>query len=180
VKSSISIRLLLVLVLLLITADRLPAPISEVETPTPAPDQSAKPKPKRTSKPKVTSESSETSTKRQMSSSVPTITPTQQSRFAGAWTGVVHTNLEDIPETITVDPTETTMTVTVNSDGRRRTATAERNGDTIKGRFGLWGTYSLTPSPDGSTALMHYQNILDDKTESYRRTTTAPTTTKVR
>jgi hypothetical protein len=177
VKLSIPIRLLLVLVSLVITADRLPAPIQE-ETPTPAPEQSAKPK--RSGKPKVTSESSETSTKRQTLSPMPKNQPTRQSRFAGGWTGVVHTNLMDVSETIIVDPTETTMTVIGTSDGRKRTAAAERNGDTIKATFGLWGTYSLTPLPDGSTARIHYQNILDDKTELYHRTATTPTTTKGR
>jgi hypothetical protein len=53
--------LLLTVALLLIAPHRLPAPISEIpESPTLAPEQSAKPKPKRTTKPKVTSESSDT------------------------------------------------------------------------------------------------------------------------
>jgi F5/8 type C domain len=60
-------RVLLSIALLLVTAHRLPAPIQEIpESPTPAPEQSAKPK--RTIKPKTTSESSESSTKRQTAS----------------------------------------------------------------------------------------------------------------
>ena len=166
---------------MLVTIQPLPAPISEVETPTPAPEQSAKPKLKRTSKPKVTSDGSETSTKQQkMLSPTPKIQPPPQTRFTGAWTGVLQTNLVAIPETITVDPTETKMTVTANDDGRTRTAAAARNGDTITATFGLWGTYSLTPLADGSTALLHYQNIMDDRTTSFRRTTTVPATTKGR
>jgi len=171
-----TILLLLSVPRLLITAHRLPAPIQE--EPTPSPEQSAKPKLKRTSKPKVTSESSESSTKQQMPSPTPKIQPTQQKRFAGAWTGVLQTNLYAIPETIIVDPTETKMTVTANDDGRTRTAAAARNGDTITATFGLWGTYSLTPLPDGSTALLHYQNIMDDRTTSFHRTTVRPSTTK--
>ncbi len=61
---------LFVIGFVLLTAHRLPAPIVE-ENPTPAPEQMAKPKPKRPVKPKATIGSSESSTKRQVSSPQP-------------------------------------------------------------------------------------------------------------
>jgi hypothetical protein len=171
--SRLSKSIALTAILLLVISDRLPAPIQEVpESPTPAPEQSAKPKPKRTIKPKATGESSESSTKRQRPSPTPKIQSTQQSRFAGSWAGVIHTLMGDIAETITVNTTETAMTVVATSDGRTKTAKVERRGDTLKANFGSWGSYSLTPLSDGSTALVHYQNLFDDDTASYRRTTT--------
>src|SRR5437879_934735 len=98
-------RICLICCLLLITVRKLPAPIVEEEKPTPAPEQSAKPKPKRTIKPKVTSESSERSTKRQTSSPPPqsTAAPTQP-RYSGTWRGTINCSIwEDVEHIIVID-----------------------------------------------------------------------------
>jgi len=167
------VKLFAVIGFLVIAAHRLPAPIQEIqENPTAAAKQSAKPKPKRTRKPERIAK--DVSPNPQSSFPTPKFQPTPNRRFAGAWSGVLHTNLVAIPETIVVDSTETTMTVIANSDGRRKTGPIERDGDALKVTLGLWGTYSLTPSSDGSTAVLRYENILDSRTELFHRTTTVP------
>jgi hypothetical protein len=160
---------------LLSTAHQLPAPIQEVpESPTPVPEQSAKPKPK--PKPKVMSEDS---ANRQPSSPTPKTQPIQQSRFAGVWSGVTHTfPWGDVSETITVDPTETTMTLANTMHKESRTARAERHGDTLTANFSMWGIYSLTPLSDGATALVRLQAPFNDNTASYHRTMATPAATK--
>src|SRR5438094_6995046 len=98
---------LLVLAFLLATTSRLPAPIQEVpESPTPAPEQSSKPKPKRTIKPKVASESSESSTKPRTSLPKPQIQATSNSTpFAGTWSGTMNISFfGDIGYTFLIEP----------------------------------------------------------------------------
>jgi hypothetical protein len=161
-----------VIVFLFLTPGRLPAPISEIGTPTPVPEQSARPKAKRTRKPEGIAK--EVSPKPQSPLPAPKIQPTPQSRFAGAWSGELPTNGATIPETIIVDSTETTMTLVDNRNGHSKTGPVKRSGDTLTVTLGLWGTYWLTPSSDGSTAVLRYQNILDSRTALFHRATSVP------
>jgi outer membrane biosynthesis protein TonB len=177
--------------LLLITAHRLPAPISEIETPTPKPQPAAKveeqtpaPAPQQS----VSAEKgSTTPTPAAKSTSAPKsrgtsktpqskahATPTQiVAKFAGTWTGVTHTfPWGDISKTITVDPTETKMTMLSSNGpdaGKLGTTRAQQQGDTLVGNFGARGVYSLTPLADGTTALVRLQAPFNDNTASYNR-----------
>lgn len=170
-----TLAFLLPIALLLISAHRLPAPISEVETPAPTPEQSAKTRQARALKPKAANENSERPGKRRSPSPTPKIQPTQQSRFAGAWTGVMHTfPWGDIPQTITVDPMEATMRIVSIKPAGDSTVRAEQHGGTLTGHFGSGGTYSLTPLADGSTALVRLQAPFNDNTATYHRTTSVP------
>src|SRR6266849_2729587 len=166
-------RTCLVCCLLSAITHRLPAPIVETEEkPTPAPEQSEAPKPKeKHSRAKSTTSSNEPSTKPEPRSartsegttkfSVRSAAPQTHSRFAGTWAGVTHTfPWGDISQTITVDATETTMTMVSSNGpdaGSPRTVKAERVGDTLKGNFGNRGAYSLTALADGVTALVRLQ-----------------------
>lgn len=167
-----SLRFPIVLFSMLIIAHRSPAPIVE-ENPTPAHERVAKSKPKRTAESKSSSSAAKPR-------ATPAPLPTR--RFAGTWAGVTQTfPWGDISQTITVDSTETTMTmVSTNGPdaGSPRTVKAERESDTLKGNFGNRGVYSLTPLADGSTALVRLQALFNDNTASYHRTGAVSTTTK--
>src|ERR1700737_3380618 len=102
-------RTLLILAFLVAIWHRLPAPIQEFpESPTPAPEKSAKPKPKRTIKPKVASDSSESSTKRQTPSPLQSKATPQRNLFEGTWLGT----LKGLPFAGDVN-----YTLTINSAG---------------------------------------------------------------
>ena len=143
----------LIIAFLLASAHRLPAPISEVlESPTPASEQSAKPKPKRTVKPKATSESSETSTKRQTSSPTPKTQAISQRKFAGTWKGT----LDGREWVIVVDANETQGSATGGPWGIERGPT-RINQNTILWSY-VFNSWSLTVSPANRTAqvVVHY------------------------
>jgi hypothetical protein len=147
------IRSWLVLVLVLISAHRLPAPIQEVpESPSPAPEQSAKPKPKRTAK---TKENSESSPRRQTPSPIPKNQATpNRNLFNGTWVGT----LNNAPFVGTVEDT-----FVISASG---TSVIEKLGNlspklfqaTCDGSTTRWisstCTDTLTPNPDGKTALV--------------------------
>lgn len=167
------IRILAVIIALLITAHRLPAPIQEVpESPTPAPEQSAKPKPKRTAKARVTSESSESSTKNQTSSAQPKnqATPVQL-RFAGTWNGIMNCGIAgNIEHTIAIDVAQNSMTVwQTTNPSARVSGPAQMSGDTITGSYGWNGNWEVTPYPDGQTAKVRFTAFLLDSTAVFRR-----------
>jgi hypothetical protein len=167
---------MLLTALLLVTAHRLPAPIQEIpESVTPAPKQPVRPKGRALKSETAPSEARSNRPK-------PTVAQTKSVQFAGTWAGITHTfPWGDISQTITVDATETTMTmVSTNGpdSGKSRTVKAERNGDTLKGNFGNRGVYSLTPLADGATALVRLQAPFNDNTASYHRRTTDSNTTK--
>jgi hypothetical protein len=180
-----------ILLTLLIGAPRLPAPIQEVpvETAAPLPEQSPAPGVNRSSKqsaspaPKVAGRASIRSTPNKeprLTSSANTATPRARSLFAGTWTGVTHTfPWGDISQTITVDPSETRMTmVSVNGPDSAKpgVADAQRYGDTLKANFGLRGIYTLTALSDGSTVLVRLQAPFNDSTACYHRTAGTPPT----
>jgi len=138
----------LVAALLLITAQRLLAPIQEVpESPTPVPEQSAKPKPKRTIKPKVTSERSESSTKRQTPSPLQSKATPQRNLFDGTWTGF----LNDDHRTLFINSAGTVVT---EKSVKWGTATWPATCDGVSMRCNTAGgcSWTLTPNPDGKTA----------------------------
>ena len=158
---------LLVLLLVVAGAARLPAPIQEVpESPTPKPTVSVTPKVKPKPKPKIDEKESRTTPAR------PQTTP-KTSRFAGAWTGVMPTfPWGSIPQTITVDSAEKTMTRLRDwsSTEPGGTVNAEVKGDTLTANFGSGGVLSLTPQGDGSTAVVRLKAPFNNQTAIFRRT----------
>jgi hypothetical protein len=153
--SSSPTRLLLILVLLLLAAHRCPAPIQEAaESPTPAAQQSVKPKPKRTVKPKA-SEGSESSTKRQPPSPIPkNQTTPNRNLFDGTWVGTV-TNapfVGTVQDTFVVSASGTSVIEKLgNLSPKLFQATCD--GSTIRW-ISSTCTDTLTPNPDGKTALV--------------------------
>ena len=141
-------------VVLLLTAHPLPAPIQEVpESPTPAPEQLAKPKVKHAVKPKAASENSETSAKRQASSTPPKgQSAPNQNPFNGTWIGV----LNNLPFTGNVEFTlfisASGTAVTEKSSLGTNNFEANCDGNTMRWETG--SSWTLTPNPDGKTALV--------------------------
>jgi hypothetical protein len=164
---SFVLRFLFVVALVIVTAHRLPAPISEVEGPTPAPKQSARPKPKRATKPKFTSENSESPGKI-ASSSQSRPTP----KFTGTWTGTVNwiwpgDSAPEFPTTysIQISPDEKTISVrgkgTLHIDGVKTSQVAcRREGDSLAWNYEykgfltrFTGTCILRINSDGTASL---------------------------
>jgi cytoskeletal protein RodZ len=143
--------LFLAVALLLVTAHRLPAPIQEVpESPTPAPEQSAKPKAKRTVKPKA-SESSESSTNKRATS--PTPSPLRNP-FDGTWSGTINNApfVGTAEDTFVISASGTSVIDKLGKLSPKLFQTTY-DGSTIK-----WTNSTcidtLTPNPDGKTALV--------------------------
>jgi hypothetical protein len=157
---------LLVAAVLLVTAHRLPAPIQEVpQSPTPPPAAAPTATPK--SKPKPKSEAG----------TVPSLAKqhanAKRSRFAGAWVGTMPTfPWGNIPQTITVDPAETTITRLRDWSSAQPggTAKAELKEDTLTANFGSGGVLSLTPQADGSTALVRLRAPFNNQRAIFRKT----------
>jgi hypothetical protein len=144
------IRLFTVAIMLLISAHRLPAPIQEVpESPTPAPEESAKSKPKRTTKAKVTSESSEISTKRQTASSQ-THSTQNPTPFAGTW--VAKTGFP-AGVTLIVSPAQDSAVVKGLPIWGDRAGRPIANGNTLSWTF-LAEKWTMVIAPDGKTAVV--------------------------
>jgi hypothetical protein len=165
-------RALLVLAFLLATTHPLPAPIQEIpESPTPAPEQSAKPTPKRTTKPKATRESSESSTTRQTAS--PPAQLQQHPRFPGTWRGTLPFGLAgDLHLTLVVNTYGTSVT---ESGGLVGTVTfkATNDGKTVSWHSGVLKeiAWTLTPNPDGQTALLTAKSLyIGSPSAVFRRT----------
>jgi hypothetical protein len=158
---------LLVLLLVIVGAARLPAPIQEVpESPTPKPTVSVTPKAKPKPKPKIDEKEPRRTPAR------PQTTP-KTSRFAGAWAGVMPTfPWGSIPQTITVDAAEKTMTRLRDwsSTEPGGTVNAEVKGDTLTADFGSGGVLSLTPQGDGSTAVVRLRAPFNNQTAIFRKT----------
>jgi len=142
---------LIITAVVLITAHRLPAPISEIpESPTPAPEESAKSKPKRTTKAKVTGESSESSTKRQTASS-PQTHPTQNpTPFAGTW--VAKTGFP-AGVTLIVSPAQDSAVVKGLPFWGDRAGRPTADGNTLSWTF-LAEKWNMVIAPDGKTAVV--------------------------
>ena len=159
------LRLVVLLLSIFVIAQRSPAPIVE-EKPTPAPKQMAKPKPTRVTQPKV-----DRATTPSRAAHSPTPAPSK--RFAGSWTGVMHTfPWGDIPQTVTIDFAEETMTrardwSSTNPGG---TAPVRREGNSLKADFGSGGVLLLTRLGDGRTALLRLTAPFNDQTAVFRKT----------
>jgi hypothetical protein len=143
----------LIATLLLSTTHRLPAPIQE-QSPTPAPQESAKPKPKGAIKARVTSESSQTSTKPATSSATRTKATSNRNPFDGVWTGALGSSSELL---ITISGSGTAISYLWVKLSKRGEAPAICDGTTTR-----WTTkltmgscaWTLTPNSDGKTALV--------------------------
>lgn len=161
-------RIVVVVIALISSAHQLPAPIQEItETPTPASKQSAEPKRKRTINAKAATETSKNSKKREMTAPQPTI----QSRpigpqFSGKWTGT----MAKIDHTIVVDIAHNVMTAwQTKNPSVVRSGIPHVTGDTVAIDSGIYGTWSLTPLPDGQSARVRLQYPFFDSTAIFRR-----------
>lgn len=145
------LRIFLSLALLFVLAHRSPAPIQEVpESPTPAPDQPAKTKPKPKITPKVSSENSESSTKRQTASS-PQTHPTQNlTPFAGTW--VAKTGFP-VGVTLIVSPAQDSAVVKGLPVWGDRAGRPTANGNTLSWTF-LAEKWNMVIARDGKTAVV--------------------------
>jgi len=142
--------MLLIASVLLVSVHRLPAPISEVETPTPAPEQRVKPKPKRTPNPKVTSEDS---TREQTGSPSPK-SQRVLNPFDGTWVGTINIGYHgDVDYTITISGGGTIVRETTRFGTFIRNPMSD--GRTLRWNWKITnsGVSTLTPNPDGKTAL---------------------------
>jgi hypothetical protein len=169
-------RAIIIVVFLLLeaTTQRLPAPIQETtETPTPAPEQSAKPKPKRTTNVKAATETSKSSEKRQATSSQPkSHSKSIESQFSGTWNGIINCGIigGDIEHTIVIDMAHSVMTVwQTRNPSARGSGVPEINGDTVAFHNGIYGTWLLTPLPNGQSARVRLQGALFGGTAIFRR-----------
>jgi hypothetical protein len=158
-----------VLVALLLTTHPLPAPIHEhpeQKPTTPSPAQKPKEKsPVKSTKPQPTSKSEPRAA-----------APARRSRFAGTWVGTMPMiPWGNVAVELSVDSTEKTMA----SGGV--TVKAKLNDETLQATFpaGLTtATYSLTPQPDGATARVRFQAIMNDQTATFHRAVAAPSAAK--
>ena len=145
------IHLFLPIALLLIAAPRLPAPISE-ENPTPASEQTPKPKVKRSPKPKAVAEGVDKTTAQRTRAPVATPTPIQD-RFDGAWVGT----LNNLPFTGNVEFTlfvSGSGTSVIENSANFGSNTFQSNCDGNTMRWETGSSWTLTPNPDGQTALI--------------------------
>jgi len=172
-------------------ADRSPAPIVE-ENPTPAPEQTAKPKTKRV----VESQPNRATTSSHAESAPASA---RSKKFAGSWVGTMPTiPWGNLPSVVTVDSTETAMAMSwydADEPGNPKRyrhfkpapaserghvpakpafATARLDGDTLTASFSapLLGssTWSITPQPGGTTALVRMQAFMNNFTAVFQRT----------
>lgn len=146
-----AICFLFTIALLLITAHRLPAPISE-ENPTPASEQTPKPKAKRSPKLKAVAEDTDKTVAQRTRAAVPTPTPIQN-RFDGAWVGT----LNNLPFTGNVEFTlfvsgSGTSVIEKSANFGSNTFQSNCDGNTMRWETG--SSWTLTPNPDGQTALI--------------------------
>ena len=165
-------------VLLLLTTLRLPAPIQEVpESPTPAPTvaATAKPKPKPSPKPKAKAEASESAP----SPSKRPVGP-KTSRFAGKWVGIMpEVPWGNVATELIVDETGTTMQWQ-ESGKQKGTEKTRLSGDTLQATFqvGVAATWSITLQPDGGTARVRLQALMNNQTAVFHRANSGSTSAK--
>ncbi len=169
-------RFSLVAALLLITTHRLPAPIVETPEPTPAPKESARqPRSKHSAKSKPKTEKSEDKVKQPASTSAPRIktqAPTNQSRFAGIWTGKISVGiLGTADETLTIN-SPGTVVMEKNQFGAA-THPATCDGTTVKFRAGTFSeiAFTFTPNADGQTGIASANSIfISNPSVTFRKT----------
>ena len=151
-------RMLLIALSILVAAHRLPAPIVESEEkPTPAVEEPAKPKVKRNSRPKSSgSDNSENSGKQQ--ARAPSAAPTPpENAFEGTWVGTLN-NLPfagNVQFTLGVTAGGTAVTEKSVNFG---THNFQVNCDGTTMRWETGSSWTLTPNPDRSTALVTCNN----------------------
>ena len=158
------LTLFIIVALLLIAVHRSPAPIVEEEKQTPVPTKGAV-------KPKVTSETSEGSTKRPTSSTSKTKATSNRNPFDGVWTGSFKGGYECL---LTISGSGTAVSYLLTKPGLRREApaTATCDGTTMR-----WTTrliigscaWTLTPNPDRKTALVTLSCLGSKDSEAFRR-----------
>jgi len=155
----------LVAALLLITAHRLPAPIQEVpESPTPAPEQGAT-KPKHPSKSKRRTEESEAPRTNEKSNiaegSKSQLKKKPQERFAGAWSGTISQGLwGNVEFTLVLNAAGTSVTDKSGFGTFTHAATSDGNMTTWQSGLLSEIRWTLTPNPDGKTALVTSRSAL--------------------
>jgi|GraSoiStandDraft_41_1057321.scaffolds.fasta_scaffold1052288_3 hypothetical protein len=160
-----TLALLLPVALLLMAPSRLPAPIQEVpESPTPAAEQEAT-KPKHPPKSKRRTEESEASRTNEKSNtaegSKSQLKKMPQERFAGAWSGTISQGLwGNVEFTLVLNAAGTS--VTDKSGFGTFTHAATSNGNMTTWQSGLLSEirWTLTPNPDGKTALVTSRSAL--------------------
>jgi len=177
-----AVLFLFTITLLVITAHRLPAPISE-ENHTPASEQTPKPKAKRSPKPKAVAEDADQTTARRTRAPVATPTPIQD-HFDGAWVGT----LNNLPFTGNVEFTlfvsgSGTSVIEKSANFGSNTFQSSCDGNTMRWETG--SSWTLTPNPDGQTALITCNNAgffgvgAFSLSTIFRRTTVAQVSTPV-
>jgi hypothetical protein len=147
----ISTSILIGSFLLLLSTQRSPAPISE-ENPTPASEQTPKPKVKRSPKPKAIADQSDKTAGQRLRAPVATPTPVQD-RFDGAWIGTLN-NLPfvgNVEFTLFVSGSGTSV---IDKSANFGTNTYQSNCDGNTMRWETGSSWTLTPNPDGQTALI--------------------------
>ena len=148
--------------LLLLSTQHSPAPIQETpESPTPAPTVAPTAKP--SSKPQAKSEASESPARQQ--------TRSKQNRFAGKWIGTMpEIPWGNVPTELIIDRAGTTMTWQ-ESGKQKGTARAQLVGETLQAHFevGVPEIWSITVQPDGATAQVRLQAVMNDQTAIFRR-----------
>ena len=153
------VQILTVIVAFFAFTHRLPAPIQETD-PSPTPVQKVK-------------QRSNNVNKTEAKPSTPA--PKPRALLAGTWAGVVHTfPAGDQSATFVISPDETTFTV--NWFGKTGTVATQRVGtSTLTATFPQRSqpqsqVWTVTPQPDGLTALVHFQAFLNDSSTTFRRT----------
>jgi hypothetical protein len=141
--------------LLFLSAQQLPAPILE-ENPTPAPEQTPKPKVKRSPKPKAIAEDVDKTAAQRTRAAVATPTPIRD-RFDGAWVGTLN-NLPfagNVEFTLFVSGSGTSV-IEKSVNFGSNTFQSNCDGNTMRWETG--SSWTLTPNPDGQTALITCNN----------------------
>jgi hypothetical protein len=146
---------------------RLPAPIQEItETPTPA---------------RKLKQRSDDVKKSETKRSTPV--PKSRAPLAGTWVGTVHTfPTGDQTATLVINPTETAFTVYWY--GKTATVATQRVGtSTLTATFSQTSqpqaqVWTITPQPDGTTALVHFTAFLNDSNTVFRQTSGEASATK--
>ena len=137
-----NVRFLVVVVALLLSTTRqAPAPISE-QSPTPAPEQSAKPKPKRTI------------TKQQTPSPLQAKATPQRSPFDGTWVGTLNNApfVGTVQDTFVISGSGTSLIEKLGTLSAK-VFQATCDGSTVRWTNSTCAN-TLTPNPDGKTALV--------------------------
>jgi hypothetical protein len=84
----------------------------------------------------------------------------------------------NVEHSIAIDLSQSSMTVwQTQNPSVRVSGSAQINGDTIKADYGLSGSWSVTPYPDGQSAKVRFTAFLLDSTAVFRREANASVAT---